>query len=126
VRSCCLVVDDNVDAADTLAMFLKGKGHEVVVAHNSSDALALAGAHAPKVCLLDIGLPDLDGNALVGLLRRSAAMESALMIAVSGYGRQEDREKALAAGFDHYFVKPLDTAALDALMAAQLGAQAAC
>jgi signal transduction histidine kinase/CheY-like chemotaxis protein len=125
VRTCCLVVDDNVDAADTLAMFLKGKGHEVVVAHNSSDALALARAHAPKVCLLDIGLPDLDGNALVGLLRRSVAMESALMIAVSGYGRQEDREKALAAGFDHYFVKPLDTAALNALMAAQLGAQAA-
>jgi DNA-binding response OmpR family regulator len=119
------VVDDNVDAAETLAMFLKGKGHEVVVAYNSSDALALAREHAPKVCLLDIGLPDLDGYELVGLLRRSAAMESALMIAVSGYGRQEDREKALAAGFDHYFVKPVDTAALDALMAAQLGVQAA-
>ena len=78
---------------------------------------AIAGTLLPTVCLLDIGLPDINGNELVARLRRLDGMEQTLFIAVTGYGRKEDRELSLDAGFDHYFVKPLDTAALIAILA---------
>ena len=108
----CLVVDDNVDAAQTLALFLEAAGHEVSLAYRASDALELAASRLPHVCFLDIGLPDMDGNQLAMRLRELPATAHALLIAVTGYGRKEDQEKAIAAGFDHYFVKPLDTAKL--------------
>jgi len=109
----CLIVDDNVDAAQTLAIFLEAKGHQVSVAHTASEGLALALKEFPEVCLLDLGLPDFDGIELVRMLRRESGLESALMIAVTGYGRKEDRGKAFAAGFSHYFVKPLQTLELE-------------
>ncbi len=118
-RRRCLVVDDNVDAAATLAMFLETAGHEAVIAHNGGEALVAARTLRPAVCLLDIGLPDINGNELVARLRRLDGMGQALFIAVTGYGRKEDREQSLAAGFDHYFVKPLDTAALMAMLESQ-------
>ena len=114
----CLVVDDNVDAAQTLAMFLETIGHHVSVAHTATEGLALALKEAPEICLLDLGLPDFDGLELVGLLRREPILATALMIAVTGYGRKEDREKALAAGFTHYFVKPLQMEELKAALEA--------
>jgi signal transduction histidine kinase/ActR/RegA family two-component response regulator len=123
-RRRCLVVDDNTDAAATLAMFLESAGHDVVVAHTGNEALVVAGAIMPGVCLLDIGLPDINGNALVGMLKRLDGMEQTTFIAVTGYGRKEDRELSLAEGFDHYFVKPLDTNALIGILASATPAQA--
>ena len=114
----CLVVDDNVDAAQTLALFLETIGHHVSVAHTATEGLALALKEAPEICLLDLGLPDFDGVELVGILRREPILATALMIAVTGYGRKEDREKAHAAGFAHYFVKPLQMAELKAALEA--------
>lgn len=113
----CLVVDDNVDAAETLADFLESTGHQVSVAYTAAQGLTLAQKVSPEVCLLDLGLPDFDGIELVRMLRGQPETASALMIAVTGYGRKEDRDRAFAAGFDHYFVKPLDTAALSAVLA---------
>ncbi|MDR7049065.1 signal transduction histidine kinase [Duganella sp. 3397] len=109
-----LVVDDNVDAAQTLQLLLEAAGHEVVVAHTAHGGLEAAQRLEPQLCLLDIGLPDLNGNDLARGLRMLGASKHATLVAVSGYGRREDREISKAAGFDHYFVKPLD---LDALLA---------
>ncbi|UGQ49211.1 hybrid sensor histidine kinase/response regulator [Massilia endophytica] len=108
----CLVVDDNVDAAQTLALFLEAAGHEVQVAHRATEALEMARHLRPQVCFLDIGLPDIDGNELAALLRRMPETSQAQLVAVTGYGRKEDQEKSIAAGFDHYFVKPMDTGKL--------------
>ena len=112
----CLVVDDNEDAAQMLSMFLEAAGHYVVVAHSAAEALVMAHALAPHLCLLDIGLPDFDGNELVARLRKAPESARATMVAVSGYGRQDDKALALEAGFDEYFVKPFDTAELLALV----------
>lgn len=102
-----LVVDDNVDAAQLLAMFLEANGFAVTALHDAAAALAVAADTAPDVCLLDIGLPGMDGNELARRLRQLPQMHGATLIAITGYGRQQDREAALAAGFDHHFVKPV-------------------
>ncbi len=112
MRLRCLVVDDNEDAAQMLSMFLEAAGHYVVVAHSGAEGLVMAHALAPQLCLLDIGLPDFDGNELVARLRRAPETAGATMVAVSGYGRQDDKAASLTAGFDEYFVKPFDTAVL--------------
>jgi PAS domain S-box-containing protein len=110
-----MIVDDNVDAAQLLAMLLENLGCEVLVEHDPHRALETAAARTPAVCILDSGLPDMDGNELARRLRRQAGMGDALLIAVTGYGRPEDRERALAAGFDQHLVKPVDVHALAAL-----------
>lgn len=112
----CLVVDDNIDAAHMLSAYLEAAGLSVATAHSGEAALVLAQALRPELYLLDIGLPDFDGNELATRLRRRPEAATATIIAVTGYGRQEDREDALAAGFDHYFVKPLDMASLMTLL----------
>jgi signal transduction histidine kinase/CheY-like chemotaxis protein len=112
-----LLVDDNVDAVHTLQDFLRSAGHQAEVAYNAGDALELARLMRPQACLLDIGLPDFDGNELARRLRQLPQAAGATLIAMTGYGRQQDREIALAAGFDHYLVKPVDTGALAALLA---------
>jgi signal transduction histidine kinase len=111
-----LLVDDNADAADTLAQLLESEGHEVSLAYRPEQALEMARDLAPQVCLLDIGLPGFDGNELARRLRAMPSAARAVLIAVTGYGRREDRETAMQAGFDHYFVKPLDSATLLALV----------
>jgi PAS domain S-box-containing protein len=103
-----LVVDDNVDAAQLLAMVLENLGCEVLVEHDPHRALEVATARSPDACILDIGLPDMDGNELARRLRAQPNMRDALLIAVTGYGRPQDREQALEAGFDHHLVKPVD------------------
>ena len=103
-----LVVDDNVDAAQTLQLLLETVGHEVLVAHSAHRGLELAQSMSPQLCLLDIGLPDLSGNDLARGLRQLPQTAGATLVAVTGYGRREDRELAKASGFDHYFVKPVD------------------
>jgi len=101
-----LVVDDNVDAAHLLAEFLGAFGHEVAVEHRSLAALESAAGFAPDVCLLDIGLPDLDGLELARRLRASGS--EAMLVAVTGYGQPRDVQQAIEAGFDAHFVKPVD------------------
>jgi CheY-like chemotaxis protein len=103
-----LVVDDNVDAAETLGLLLASEGHEVVVEHESLRALERARSVRPDVCLLDIGLPGIDGRELARRLRADPATAAALLVAITGYGQQKDRDEAFAAGFHHHLVKPLD------------------
>jgi signal transduction histidine kinase len=112
-----LVVDDNLDAAHTLSLFLRASGHTVEVVYCALDAIDVAAVFKPQVCLLDIGLPDIDGNELARRLRALPDMENATLIAATGYGRQQDREQARQAGFDHYLVKPLNTLQLGDLLA---------
>jgi PAS domain S-box-containing protein len=112
-----LVVDDNHDAAAALAMVLEALGHRCVVEHDSHSALERALGERPDVCLLDIGLPDMDGNALAMRLRSSPETAHCLLIAVTGYGQDQDRAKTTQAGFDHHLVKPLDISRLAELIA---------
>jgi signal transduction histidine kinase/CheY-like chemotaxis protein len=111
-----LVVDDNEDAADTLAMLLEVSGHEVMVEHSPHRALARAKETAPQVCLLDIGLPDMDGAELARRLRALPETAPALLVAVTGYGQESDRARTRDAGFDHHLVKPIDLDKLQALL----------
>jgi signal transduction histidine kinase/ActR/RegA family two-component response regulator len=115
---CILLVDDNVDAVHTLQLFLHAAGHEVEIAYSATDALELARTLAPEVCLLDIGLPDFDGNELARRLRLLSETGAATLIAMTGYGRQQDRDASMAAGFDHYLVKPVNTTQLSDILAA--------
>lgn len=112
-----LVVDDNRDAAAMLAFLLEAAGHEVLVEHESARALERARIELPDVCLLDIGLPEMDGNELALRLRAQPETANAVLIAVTGYGQDEDRKNALAAGFDHHLVKPVDTKKLASILA---------
>jgi CheY-like chemotaxis protein len=107
-----LVVDDNEDAGQMLGLYLETAGYRVTVAHSAHAALAAVGTEPPDVFLLDIGLPDMDGNELARCLRRLPQCAAATLIAVTGYGQQADRARTAAAGFDHHFVKPVDMAPL--------------
>jgi PAS domain S-box-containing protein len=113
-----LVVDDNVDAAATLSMLLEACGYEVMVENDSLRALELAKRECPDVGLLDIGLPEMDGNELARRLRLEPCTQSALLVAITGYGQEQDRRAALEAGFDHHMVKPVDLDKLAAILAA--------
>jgi PAS domain S-box-containing protein len=115
-----LIVDDNVDAADMLAMLLEAAGHAVMVEHNALQGLERARRDKPDVCILDIGLPDMDGHELARRLREHGDTASALLIAATGYGGAHDRESTLAAGFDHHLVKPIDSGVLRDLLAPRL------
>ncbi|SFV10588.1 Signal transduction histidine kinase [Pseudoduganella namucuonensis] len=112
-----LVVDDNVDAADTLGTLLADAGHQVRVENSSRVALDVARELKPDICLLDIGLPDIDGNELARRLRAQPETGHAVLVAVTGYGQERDRNEAYAAGFDYHFVKPVDMGRLYALIA---------
>lgn len=112
-----LVVDDNRDAATTLAMLLKTQQHEVHEAYDGLSALKAAIALQPDVVLLDIGLPGINGYELAQRLRSIAQTKDALLVAVSGYGQDEDRLKSRLAGFDFHLVKPVDPAMLRTIIA---------
>lgn len=103
-----LVVDDNVDAATTMAMLLEMYGHSVWVAHDARTALETAKAAVPDVALLDIGLPDLDGYELARLFRRDDSMRRIRLVAVTGWGQEDDRVRARDAGFDAHLTKPVE------------------
>jgi CheY-like chemotaxis protein len=103
-----LVVDDNADAAESTAAFLRLEGHEVKTVMDGNEALSSVRVFAPHVIVLDIGLPGLDGYAVARRLREQGDTSHALLIAVTGYGAKEDRERAMEAGFDYHFVKPTD------------------
>jgi CheY-like chemotaxis protein len=104
-----LVVEDNVDAADSLSMLLRLYGHEVQVARTGPTALEIASATRPDVVLLDIGLPGMDGYEVAKRLREKPEFKSVMMCALTGYTPSEaDRRKQTETGFDHYYVKPVD------------------
>ncbi|MEC4720840.1 PAS domain-containing protein [Noviherbaspirillum sp. CPCC 100848] len=111
-----LLVDDNEDAARMLAMYLSAQGHEVITEQTSQQAFERAQRETPEICILDIGLPEIDGNQLAGMLKGRKETAEALLIAVTGYGQEQDRQAAMAAGFDHYFVKPVDLGKLARLL----------
>jgi CheY-like chemotaxis protein len=107
-----MVVDDNVDAAAMLALLLEFNGHQVTVEHDPGSALQRAASERFDVFLLDIGLPGMDGTELARRLRALPVGRHALMVAITGYGQHFDRKNALKAGFDHYFVKPIEPSKL--------------
>ena len=111
-----LVVDDNVDAASMLAMLLEALGHQVLVEHESYRALERARAEAPNVCLLDIGLPGMDGRELARRLRAQTETAKSVLIAVTGYDQENDRQQTRAAGFNHHLVKPVEMEKLVAIL----------
>ena len=113
-----LVADDNQDAANTLAMLLRLAGHEVHTAHGGQTALALASTVRPEIALLDIGMPDLDGYEVAKQLRAAPWGATVKLIALTGWGQEEDKRRAQAAGFDHHLTKPVDPDRLEALLAA--------
>ncbi len=110
-----LVVEDNADAAMSLALLLQFEGHEVRMAHDGPAALELARTFGPEVVLLDIGLPGLDGYEVARRLREDFK-ETVLLVAQTGYGQDEDRRRSQEAGFDHHLVKPVDPHALMVLL----------
>jgi signal transduction histidine kinase/ActR/RegA family two-component response regulator len=103
-----LVVDDNADAAQMLAALLEVQGHAVSVEYDARGALTRARDEHPDVLLLDIGLPDMDGYELARRLRAQPENAGATLVALTGYGQNQDRAEARQAGFDHYLVKPAD------------------
>ena len=103
-----LVVDDNVDAAQSLAMLLKALGHEVRMAYDGPSAVEAALDFRPDMVLLDIGLPGLDGFEVARRIRRQPAFKNIVLVAMTGYGQETDRQRSLEAGFDHHLVKPAD------------------
>jgi signal transduction histidine kinase/CheY-like chemotaxis protein len=116
VRARVLVVDDNQDAAEMLAMALELLDCEVVVAHSGAQALERIASADPTVVLLDIGLPDMTGYELAGRLRQLPGGSVMTLIATTGWGQQKDRERAFDAGFDHHLTKPIDFELLKPLL----------
>jgi len=102
-----LVTDDNVDAAVTLSMLLEMEGHDVTLAHDGQQALQVAAQCLPDVAFLDIGLPDMSGHEVARRLRQIAGLERCAIVAVSGWGAQDDLARSSAAGFDAHFTKPV-------------------
>ena len=103
-----LVVDDNVDSAQSMSLLLGLEGYQVECAYDGEEALTRAGSFQPDVVLLDLGLPRFSGYEVARRLRAEPAGDAQLLVAVSGYGRERDRQAARAAGFDLHLTKPAD------------------
>ncbi|HEV3443420.1 MAG TPA: MASE1 domain-containing protein [Gemmataceae bacterium] len=112
-----LVVDDNVDAAQSLAMLLRLSGQDVRVEHNGPAALQAADEYRPRLVLLDIGLPGMSGYEVAALLRQRHHLDGITLVAVTGYGQEDDRRRSREVGFDHHLVKPVEPEALQAILA---------
>jgi CheY-like chemotaxis protein len=111
-----LIVDDNIDAAEILAKLLALKGHAVRAVHDGPAALEIVETFAPAVVLLDIGLPEMDGYEVARCIRGRPAGREMLLVAVTGWGQHEDKQRAAEAGFDHHLTKPVDLASLERLI----------
>ncbi|WP_435011153.1 ATP-binding protein [Tundrisphaera lichenicola] len=118
-----LVVDDNVDTARGMARLLKLLGHDVAVAHCGHEAIEVAREYRPEFVLLDIGLPGMDGYEVASRMRQEERCRHAVIVAVSGYGQDEDRRRSKEAGFDHHLIKPIDHDALRSLLSADRNGQ---
>ena len=112
-----LIVDDNRDAAESLAMLLDIAGHATHVAHDGLAAIEAAEAFRPQVVLLDIGLPKLSGHDAARRIRQQPWGRDMLLVALTGWGQDDDRRKSMETGFDHHLVKPIDLESLNAVLA---------
>ncbi|HEY2419450.1 MAG TPA: CheR family methyltransferase [Steroidobacteraceae bacterium] len=117
-----LIADDNRDGAETLSMFLQMAGHELFLAHTGTEALEMAARQRPEIGILDIGLPDMTGYEIAKRIRQEAWGSNMLLIAVTGWGQEEDKRAARVAGFDHHLTKPVDPAQLERLFDAERAA----
>ncbi len=115
-----MVVDDDRDVADSFALLLRCLGQEVRVSYSGSAALVALTEFEPSLAFLDIGMPDMDGYETARRIRASGRGQGLVLAALSGWGQDEDRRRAMAAGFDHHFVKPIDIDALERLIAAMV------
>jgi CheY-like chemotaxis protein len=115
-RARILVADDNRDAADTLSMILELDGHEVRTAYDGIEALEMAEQFAPQMALLDIGMPGLNGYQTARRIREQSWGSSVLLVALTGWGQEQDRRQATEAGFDCHLVKPADPQKIGALI----------
>ncbi len=115
-----LIADDNRDAADSLSMLLQIDGHTVTVAFDGQQALESIETLRPEVALLDVGMPELDGYEVARRVRLDTRIRNTLLIAVTGWGQESDKARALAAGFDLHFTKPVEPAALIELLGEEL------
>jgi CheY-like chemotaxis protein len=111
-----LIADDNRDAAEILALLLDAAGHEVHCAHSGLEALDLATRERPEVLVLDIGMPGMNGYEVAERVRRQGWAANALLIAVTGWGQERDKQHATESGFDYHLTKPVDFAHLEALL----------
>jgi CheY-like chemotaxis protein len=118
-----LVVDDNADAAESLGMLLEVRGNEVRIAYDGLEALEAAGDFHPEIVLLDIGMPKMSGYEVAKRLRAERGA-TVLIVAITGWGQEEDRRRAREAGFDHHFTKPVDYEALIELIESEAPEQA--
>jgi PAS domain S-box-containing protein len=112
-----LIADDNRDSAESLGMLLALSGHEIHLAHDGRSAFELAGAMRPEVALLDIGMPGMDGYEVAASIRHESWGRAMTLIAITGWGQEDNKKAAQAAGFDHHLTKPMDSAVLDAILA---------
>ncbi|WP_439627070.1 PAS domain S-box protein [Gemmata sp.] len=112
-----LIVDDNRDAADSLAVLLELQGHEVRVAHNGPAALEVTKGYRPDVVFLDIGMPGMDGYEVARRLRQQPGLENVVLAALTGWGQKEDRRRTADAGFNHHLVKPPEPKAVAGVLA---------
>jgi CheY-like chemotaxis protein len=111
-----LVVDDNKDAAESMSMLLEMWGHQVVYAYDGPTALETARRWQPEAVFLDIGLPGMDGYQVAERLRALPEGKDAILIAITGYGQDDDRRRSRRAGIDHHLVKPVAPDALRSLI----------
>jgi CheY-like chemotaxis protein len=111
-----LLVEDNDDAREMLKATLASSGHEVRAARDGAGGLALAAESPPDVALIDIGLPDMEGYEVARRLRAGRGGRRLALVAITGFGRPEDQQRAFDAGFDAHLTKPVDPTALDALL----------
>ncbi len=112
-----LIVDDNEDAANSLALILQLGGHQTASVYSAADALQRATAFRPDVVLLDIGLPGMDGYEVARKMRELPGLRAIRLVAVTGYGRSDDRTRARDAGFDDHLTKPVEYAVLERTLA---------
>jgi signal transduction histidine kinase/DNA-binding response OmpR family regulator len=117
VRRRILVVDDNLDSAESMAMMLELSGHDVATAHDGVEAIELAREFQPHVALLDIGMPKLDGYEAARSIRGESWGQKMMLVALTGWGQSEDKRRSREAGFDAHLVKPIDFEALEELVA---------
>jgi CheY-like chemotaxis protein len=112
-----LVVDDSIDAAESLMSLLRVWGHDVQMVHDGPAALEVAAAFVPTIVFLDIGMPGMDGYEVARRVRRVPALERAWLVAQTGFGSEQDRRRAQEAGFDRHLTKPVDPADLRMVIA---------
>jgi CheY-like chemotaxis protein len=111
-----LIVDDNIDAAESLGEFLRACGHSIFISYDGPSAIIEAARIHPDVVILDIGLPTMNGYQVAQRLRSEAGLRPSLLVALTGYAQERDRASAQAAGFDYHFSKPLDIKKLTSLL----------